>query len=340
LLHSGLRLAPVLGLVAVAVHPFVDRVTAWHALARRLDVAGRASASCSRPVAADRVFLRGDARGLASWQTVGGCGAGASTGTGAGVKWIGRNVRGGLVHVECQANYVKVPYGYNFVGTAAVTHDLTPQWNLGVSVPYLYKYMNDPYQVGVDLANKGAGDVSLLVSRRLGDTNDWMATAALGVPTGTHQIKFRTETLPQDRQLGLGTLTATLVLDHTIDHLWGPVVVGASASWRGGKNEVGSYRAPSASAYSYVSYLVGPFAPAAGISLTGFLGNDRDLGQDQALPAVSAAANVSIEWATDWLALLVGASLPYDFAVHGETTATTNRFGAWILALGAAFTFL
>jgi hypothetical protein len=39
----------------------------------------------------------------------------------------------------------------------------------------------------------------------------------------------------------------------------------------------------------------------------------------------------------DWLALLVGASLPLDFAVHSETVPAHNRLGAWTLTLGAAF---
>jgi hypothetical protein len=274
---------------------------------------------------------------VASWQSFGGCGAGASTGTAGGVKWIGRSVRGGLFRVELQTNYVKMPYGYNVVGTALVSHDLTPRWNLGVSVPYLYKYMRDPYQVGVDLANKGAGDVNLLVTRRLGDASAWAATLSVGAPTGTHETQFRMLTLPQDRQLGLGKPTASLIVDHTIDNLWGPIVLGATASWRGGQNDLGSYRAPSTGTYAYLSYLLGPFAPAIGASLTGFFGNDRDRGEPQALPAISLAGNASLEWATDWMAILVGVSVPYDIAIQSPTVPTTNRLGAWIVAAGVAF---
>src|SRR5262245_26924323 len=39
--------------------------------------------------------------GLAVWESIAGCGAGSSTGIG-GIKWIGRNVSGGLVNVQCQ----------------------------------------------------------------------------------------------------------------------------------------------------------------------------------------------------------------------------------------------
>jgi hypothetical protein len=275
--------------------------------------------------------------GLASWQTVGGCGAGASTGTAGGVKWIGRSVRGGLVHVECQANYVAMPYGYNLVATSLVSYRLDDRWQLGIGVPYLFKYMRDPYQVGVDLANKGPGDVSLMGTRRFGATNAWAATLTVGLPTGSNDIAYKREQLWQDRQLGLGKPTAMLTLDHTVDNLWGPIVLGGVGSWRGGENEYGSSRAPTASTYAYASYLLGPFAPAAGLSLTGFFGTDRDRGQPQAVPYASLAANLSLEWATDSLALLIGASLPLDLGVHSETVPTQTRLGAWTVAVGAAF---
>jgi hypothetical protein len=279
----------------------------------------------------------GTAAPLASWQSIGGCGAGASTGAGGGVKWIGRSVSGGLFHVECQANYVKMPYGYNYVGTTLVGYDLTPEWRLGVSVPYLYKYMVDPYDVDVDLANKGPGDVNLMLTHRFGATNAWSATVSGGIPTGTYQVQFRNLPLPQDRQLGLGKPTAALVLDHTIDNLWGPTVLGASLNWRGGENDVHSYRAPSGTVYSYVGYLLGPFVPAIGMSATGYAGLDRDLGEQQALPLVSVAANASLEWSGEYVAVLLGASLPYDYGVRSEAVRRYSRLGAWVLALGFAF---
>jgi hypothetical protein len=273
---------------------------------------------------------------LASWENVGGCGAGASTGSAGGIKWIGRNVRGGLFRVECQANYVDVPDGYNYVATSLVSHDLTPRWNLGVSVPYLYKYMRDPFKVGVDLANKGPGDVSVLLTRRFGDIADWNVTLGVGLPTGSDDVEFRREKLSQDRQLGIGKPTAMLVVDHTIERGWGPIVLGGTANWRGGENDHDAYRTPTGSLYAYAGYLLGPLVPAAGLSLTGFAGKDRDRQQQQALPRASLAANVSLEWSTDWLALLIGASLPYDFAVESETIARQNRWGFWTVGVGAA----
>lgn len=283
------------------------------------------------------VAIFDEGAGLASWQTIGGCGAGASTGSGGGVKWIGRNVRGGLFHVECQANYTDVSDGYNIAGTTLLTADVTSRWNLGVSVPYLYKYMVDPFRVDVDLANKGPGDVTFLVTRRFGEIFDWSVTLAAGIATGTHEVEYLMQLLPQDRQLGLGKETASLTIDHTIDNLWGPIVLGWNANWRGGENHLKSYRAPSSSLYGYLSYLLGPFAPAFGVTATGFLGRDRDAGAEQALPRVSLAANLSLEWATDWVAVLVGASVPYDFAVASNTIRQHNRVGFPTFAVGFAF---
>ena len=330
-------------LAGFALAPVLDRLLAAHGARQRVHHAARAHAfapgpRCAAVVAAPDLG-RAPALALASWQSIGGCGAGASTGTGGGVKWIGRNVRGGLVHVECQGNYVAMDYGYNFVATSLVSYELSPRWNLAVSVPYLYKYMDDPYKVGVDLANKGPGDVSLLATRRFGATNNWAATLSLGLPTGSHEIEFRSEPLPQDRQLGLGRPPVSLVIDHTIDNLWGPIVLGGSANWRGGSNELGSERVPSGSLYGYASYLVGPFAPAAGVSVTGFAGKDRDRGQQQAMPSASVAANLSLEWSMDLVAILLGASFPYDLGVTSDSTTipTHNRLGAWTLALGVAF---
>ena len=60
---------------------------------------------------------------LASWETIGGCGAGGGT-NGAGVRWIGRNTTGGLFQLISLNNYITIPKsgvtaaaqgGYNFI---------------------------------------------------------------------------------------------------------------------------------------------------------------------------------------------------------------------------------
>jgi hypothetical protein len=281
---------------------------------------------------------------LASWRTVAGCGAGASSNSGGGVKWIGRNVRGGLLRVECQGNYIDTPFGPSYVGTALVSADLGERWNLGVSVPYVYKLMRDPYGLGFDVHNRGLGDINALITRRFGAIEQLSATLSLGAPSGAHNstlVRDKSVVLQQDRQLGLGKPTASLMIDHTIDRDWGPTVVGGLAGWRGGTNDLRSYRAPMASLYAFSSYLLGPFAPAVGLQTTGFSGRDRDRGTDQTSPLFSVAANVSLEWSTDWLAILMGASFPYQY--DGITEDPNGRprnpwgFGPWVVALGFAF---
>jgi hypothetical protein len=279
---------------------------------------------------------------LASWQTVGGCGAGAASGTGAGIKWIGRNVSGGLFRLECQANYIDTDYGANYVGTTLVSSDVGERWNLGVSVPYLYKLMRDPYGLGFDVRNRGPGDVSAMVGRRFGAIADTSATLTVGLPTGTYRatlVRDKMIILPQDRQLGLGKPTAAFMLDHTVEHGWGPTVLGGTLNWRGGENELGSYRAPSASGYLYSSLLIGSFAPALGLQLSAFRGHDRDRHEAQISPLYTLAPSASLEWSADWLAVLVGASWPYQYdgvTSSGGAARSPWGFGPWMVALGIA----
>jgi hypothetical protein len=176
---------------------------------------------------------------LASWQTVGGCGAGASASGVGGVRWVGRSVRGGYVNVETQGNYVKVGYGYNYVATTLLTRDVTPEWTAGLSLAYLYKFMYDPYKLGYDLANKGLGDVGVLLVRRFGEANEWRATLSGGLPTASNNVAWRSASnrLLQDRQLGFGRPTAALAVERSFDELWGASIVGTNATWRGGENE-------------------------------------------------------------------------------------------------------
>jgi hypothetical protein len=329
-------LALTAGVVALALYPTLDRLSTMHATRHRLaEVDVARAALILDPVLGARYQHLGGL--LASWETIGGCGAGASTGTGAGVKWIGRNVTGGLFHVELQGNYVHTSYGYNYIATALVSRDLSQKWNLGVSVPYLYKFMRDPAGIGVDVANKGPGDVNLLVTRRLGPINDWSTTLSLGVPTGTHDVIYGVDPLPQDRQLGLGRPTASLIVDHTIDNQWGPAVVGATANWRGGENELKNYRAPSASAYGYAGYLLGPLVPALGLSVSGVAGHDRNLTVEQATPLVGVNASASLEWSTDKVAILVGGlwGVGYTNSVGGAPPGWSQV--PWVVALGVAF---
>ena len=116
---------------------------------------------------------------LASWQTIGGCGAGSSGGIG-GVKWIGRNVSGGLVNVQCQGSYTRYGDGYVYSLNNQLTVPLSDAFTVGVLVPYLYKWINDPLQLRIDYSNQGLGDVNGLITWKLGAIRATAITAGGG----------------------------------------------------------------------------------------------------------------------------------------------------------------
>jgi hypothetical protein len=272
---------------------------------------------------------------LASWQTVGGCGAGSSAGAGASVKWIGRSTTGGLFQVQILGSYLHLATGvlfssgYNLSLTAQVTRDLGEKWNVGVAVPYLYKYYRDYHELPQDVSNAGVGDINLLLTRRLGPINATSVTASIGLPTGVYDAQYKMDYLTQEKQLGLGRVSGSLTLDHTLDQTWGIIVLGGSAAYRGGENALHSYRAPAAGLWAYTGYFLGPFVPALGLSVSHFFGHDRDrtLEQDSSLTTVNG--NVSLEWSSDYLAILAGASLPY--------TVPGFSLDPWVVALGVTF---
>jgi hypothetical protein len=263
---------------------------------------------------------------LASWESFGGCGAGSSTGIG-GIKWIGRSVRGGLVQVQCQGNYTRFPNGYSYTLNNQLSVDLGEKWNAGVLVPYLYKYSYNPFSLNFDVSNQGLGDVNVLLTRRLGPINATTLTVSVGIPTGTWKADYQGNVLQQDRQLGTGQPSAALLLEHTLDHLWGPTVIGGTVNYPGRQNAIENYRAPSATAYGYVGYLLGPLVPAAGLSVTAFAGRDRDRNEPSERSLVMAAGNASLEWSTDWVAFLAGVSVP----------VSSNGLEPWTAGLGVSF---
>src|SRR6266516_3718512 len=100
--------ALVLG--ALSLYPSTLRQLAGHRVARRLDAieTRERRSHGSRAPLAPEISLRVQrlAPLLASWETIGGCGAGGTGGAGVGVKWIGRNTTGGLFQMITQANYI------------------------------------------------------------------------------------------------------------------------------------------------------------------------------------------------------------------------------------------
>jgi hypothetical protein len=289
---------------------------------------------------------------VASWQTVGGCGAGSGGGSSIGLKWIGRNVSGGLFNVQEQISYTKIGDPgypeYNFFSNTLITTDLGEKWNVGVNLPFVYKYLVDPTHIGgpgvapVDYSNAGLGDINLLCTRKLGRINALALTGILGLPTGAYDAKFKPSTPPinQTQQIGFGRPTATLSLDQTLDQVWGLAVLGGLASWRGGTNDIHNYRAPSATGYGYVGYFLGPLVPAIGLSATGYTGHDRDQDDIMRTPLFSLAANLSLEWSTDWIAFLVAASIPYGYdGIKTDDSGLPRSpwgFLPWTVSLGIA----
>lgn len=286
---------------------------------------------------------------VASWQTVAGCGAGAGGGSSIGLKWIGRNVHGGLFNVQQQTTYTKIGQTnypeYNFFSNTLITTDIGAKWSAGVNLPFVYKYLVDPQHIGgpgvapTDYSNSGLGDLGLLLTRKLGRINALTLTGLVGLPTGVYDAKIGTTKLNQSQQIGFGRPTASLTLDQTFDEVWGLWVVGGTAAYRGGTNDIHNYRAPSATVYGYLGYFLGSLVPAAGLSVSGFTGHDRDQDTPMSTPLASFAANLSLEWSADWISLLVAGSIPYGYngkqSGEGGQVATWG-FLPWTVSLGIA----
>jgi hypothetical protein len=331
-------------LLAVAAFPLLERQRAAQRNAervRRVDVAlsdGHPARVELDPALSLRVRRLSGL--LASWETIGGCGAGSSTGSGGAVKWIGRSTHGGLFNQQVMASYLHLDDGYNLGLSAQFSRDLTDKWNLGLSVPLLYKYYRDYYGLPVDVSNSGFGDVSAFVTRRFGEINDTALTLSLGIPTGVHDGRYRNDYLTQEKQLGAGRITGGVTLEHTLDQDWGVAVLGASANYRGGENELGNYRAPVANAYGYCGYFLGPWVPSLGLTVQRFLGVDRDRGLEQQVQLMSVTATLAMEWSTDWIAILAGASLPYGWEASAapDGAAESDLLGAgfqpWTVSVG------
>jgi hypothetical protein len=277
---------------------------------------------------------------LSSWETIGGCGAGSSNGAGGGIKWIGRSVTGGLFQLQTLATYTHLSDGYNLSLSVQISRDLSEKWNLGFAVPLLYKYYRDMYGLPVDISNAGVGDVAAFLTRRFGEINATSLTLLVAAPTGAHDARFRTIPLTQEKQLGLGRVNGSLTLDHTLDETWGVIVLGGSAGYRGGQNELGNYRAPVAAIYGYSGYFAGPLVPSLGLSLSHFFGVDRDRGLDQEIQLWAVTGTLAVEWSTDWLAILGGVSLPYGWDKRGvvDSAVATTDAGLQPWTVGIGFT--
>ena len=339
----------------VVFYPLGARQLARTRLAARLARLERAPArlACG-PDGAEALSLRVERLGplLASWETIGGCGAGGGT-NGAGIKWIGRSTTGGLFNVQSLANFITIPVtsaagsgagGYNFIVNTQITRDIDDKWTAGVAIPYLYKWYRHPYPGFGAVANAGLGDINLLGTRRLGQINATSLTGILTIPTGTYKAEFTPpgvtmgSTLTADEQLGFGRFTGSLLLDHTIDQDWGLIVVGGAANYRGGTNDVPNYRAPGATTYGYAGYFLGPLVPTLGVNFAGFTRQDTTgaFGDNLNTPVLTAAAQASIEWSNPYVAVLLGTYIPWGILGANWHTSDKLALQAWTVALGVS----
>jgi hypothetical protein len=331
-------------LLALAAYPLLAKHTAAKRSARRLAALQENVDRLAEGSFDEALPLRVSRLGplLATWETIGGCGAGGTGGSGVPLIWVGRNTTGGLVHAALLSSDVFFDGGYNLSEVMQIDRDIDTKqkWNAGVVVPYLYKYYVNwkhlTAPVGpIDISNAGLGDMSVYLTRRLGKINDTSATLGLGIPTGTSHAQYRGDYLTQDQQLGLGNFTGWLQLSHTVDETWGLITFGGIAGYRGGRNDLGSYRAPTGSLYAYAGYFMGPFVPALGVSFTGFTGKDESQGVEQDLPRTVVAGSASLEWSTDYVAVIANVTLPYSL---GDRTYSLGDWALqpWSATLGIA----
>lgn len=333
----------------VALAPQAERLLARGDGQRRLEQLRARDTGADRCAPAGLAALPGRparlAGRLASWQSVGGCGASAATGAGAGLKWVGRNVSGGLFGVQCQATYSPLledplQREHGFQLSTLISKEISDRASMGVTVPFVYRYLEDPYQNEIDLSNGGIGDVALQATYRLGPIAATAVTASVALPTGTWDVQYKGRYLRQHQQLGFGKPAGSLMIDHNMEQAWGLAVLGVMGAYRGGENELANYRAPSATAYGHLGYYLGRFVPALGVSVTGFAAHDRDRSEDEKSGLLVIAPSASIEWSTDWMALLVGGSLPYQYSGEFLKDGVKQNpwgFGAWMVSVGASF---
>lgn len=263
---------------------------------------------------------------LSTWGNIGGCGVSGSA-TAGSVKWVGRGVTGGLVDVQCLLTQSGTGDGTLFTTlNTRVGAALGYKWLVGASIPFQYKRGDvDASGMTRTASLAGWGDLSLEVTRKLGISNATSLTLSLSAPTGAHDAIRQGIELPQRLQLGSGTIGGALLFEHTRDHDWGLSIYGAALQYGGPENSLGDQRASAASAYAHAGYIKGPFVAALGLSLTSKLMGDRERGArilDQ--PMVLASPSVSLEWSTDWLALLLAASSPLSL----------SGLESWMVGLG------
>jgi hypothetical protein len=253
-------------------------------------------------------------RPLASWSTIGGCGAGGGSASapGGGIRWIGRNVTGGLIDAQALTTLTYAS-GNQFTTVAArIAASPTFRWGVALDVPVLYK-VGDVTLLGITRTAKisGFGDLSLEVSYKLGAIATHQLMLVASAPTGSSDAVRKGVVLPQHLQLGAGVPGLTAQYQHTQDHDWGLVLLGGTVSYAGWENAIGDFRSPSATAFAHLGYLLGRWVPSAGLTLFGKPWHDRERGARRAFsdPVFMLVPSVGLEWSRDWIAVLPAATV-------------------------------
>ena len=256
---------------------------------------------------------------LASWATVGGCGAGGSSASapGGGIQWVGRHVTGGLVDAQALTTQT-FAHGNQFTAVATrLGTGLTQRLGLALNVPVLYK-VGDVTVLGATKTARlsGFGDLSLELSYKLGAVGSHQVMLIGSAPTGSHDAVRQGIVLPQHLQLGSGVPGVTAQYQHTHDKDWGLILLGATANYAGWKNSIGDSRSPSATAYGYAGYMLGRWVPSAGLTLFGKPLHDRERGADRPDrldPKLMLVPSLAVEWSSDWIAVLPAATVGFSY---------------------------
>jgi hypothetical protein len=328
----------IVGLMALALYPLVDRQIARDDAMRQIDeVRSRQAAFPDSWVVTDECLLATRDRGLAAWGNIGGCGvSGAATSSG-GVKWVGRGVTGGLVDVQCILSQTGFPGdgAQQSTFSTRLGTSIGYKWMVAATVPFRYNVEDVQNQFGIDVGEvhlPGFGDISLEGTRKLGITNAHTVTLSLSIPVGSHDAVRRGVVLPQRMQLGSGVMSVAGVYEYTRDFDWGPMIFGGNVFYSGWENSIkergNDFRGSGAAGYVYAGYMRGPFAPSVGLNLTTKITGDRGDGFPmEGQPMVMVSPTVAIEWSIDWLAILLSAST--QFSLFEGSNALFGGAGDW-----------
>src|SRR4051812_23574674 len=292
---------------AAALVPAFQRIRAAGEVALAL---ARAEGTAPDPRPEVALSLPPVASLLASWQSVGGCGAGGSSASssGGGIKWVGRSVTGGLVDAQMLMVGTQAQGNQVSAFTARLGGSPLRRVGLALYVPVLYK-AGDVSVLGAPRTAHiaGFGDLGLELSYKFGAIDSHQLSCIASVPTGSADAVREGVVLPQHLQLGSGVPGLTAQYQQTRDQDWGLVLLGATASYGGWENSVGDYRAPSATAYAHVGYLRGGWVPSAGLTAFGKPVHDRERGADRPDgrdPLLMLIPALGMEWSNDRIAIL------------------------------------